>query len=124
MNQSPLRMEFSRGYFLDGSDPSVCHEPPFRPQTFDRILLDAPCSALGQRPSIRNDMSLRELHSYPRLQERLLSAAVRLLKPGGVMVYSTCTFIPEENEIQMEKLLNIHSNLKLESQVWSHKQQQ
>lgn len=72
--------------------------PPFRPVTFDRILLDAPCSALGNRPLLRNDMSPRMLASYPVVQRKLLRSAVELLRPGGVLVYSTCTVAAAENE--------------------------
>lgn len=72
--------------------------PPFAPNTFDRILLDAPCSALGNRPQLRNDMSPKMLASYPVVQKKLFRAAVGLLKPGGVLVYSTCTIAVTENE--------------------------
>lgn len=73
-------------------------EPPFAPNTFDRILLDAPCSALGNRPQLRNDISPKMLASYPVVQKKLFRAAVGLLKPGGVLVYSTCTVNSAENE--------------------------
>ena len=45
--------------------------PPYPPETFDRILLDGPCSALGQRPALKNNMSLRSLKSYPVLQRKI-----------------------------------------------------
>lgn len=73
-------------------------QPPFRPGTFDRVLLDAPCSALGNRPQLRNDMSPKMLASYPVVQKKLFRAAVGLLKSGGVLVYSTCTVAAAENE--------------------------
>jgi 16S rRNA C967 or C1407 C5-methylase (RsmB/RsmF family) len=55
-----------------------CAGPPFPPATFDRVLLDAPCSALGQRPQFTNRMRLKELRSFPRLQKKLFLAAARL----------------------------------------------
>ena len=73
----------------------------FLPEYFDRILLDAPCSAEG---TIRKSHSALDLWSessierLSRTQIGLLIATFRALKPGGVMVYSTCTFAPEENE--------------------------
>lgn len=73
-------------------------KPPFAANTFDRILLDAPCSALGNRPQLRNDMSPKMLDSYPVVQKKLFRAAVGLLKSGGVLVYSTCTVAEAENE--------------------------
>ncbi len=61
--------------------------PPFPPGTFDRVLLDAPCSALGQRPQFVVRTGRKELGSFPRLQRKLLRAAVSLLRPGGTLVY-------------------------------------
>ncbi|XP_029444597.1 putative methyltransferase NSUN6 isoform X3 [Rhinatrema bivittatum] len=72
---------------IDGSKEG----PPFLPESFDRILLDAPCSGMGQRPSMCCAWTLKEVTSYPPLQRKLFSVAVKLLKPGGVLVYSTCT---------------------------------
>ncbi len=88
--------------------------PPFPPETFDRILLDAPCSALGQRPQLLNRMSAKELASFPRLQRRLFSAAAALLKPGGTLVYSTCTVTLEENEMLAAWAGREHEELLLE----------
>jgi 16S rRNA (cytosine967-C5)-methyltransferase len=67
---------------------------------FDRILLDAPCSALGvirRHPDIRLRKSPAEIDKLPALQSRLLGAAWRLLAPGGRLVYATCTVTPSEN---------------------------
>lgn len=47
--------------------------PPYPPNTFSRILLDAPCSGLGQRPSLKSHMTLAEVSSYPPLQRQLFS---------------------------------------------------
>ena len=75
-------------------------QPPFPPERFDKILLDAPCSGLGQRPQFLNNIRIKELASFPRLQKKIFSTVVRLLKTGGSLVYSTCTFsIPENEEI-------------------------
>jgi len=72
------------------------------PDTFDRILLDAPCSAEG-RFDIREPASYKywkpaKIKEMARKQKNLLISALRALRPGGVLVYSTCTFAPEENE--------------------------
>jgi 16S rRNA (cytosine967-C5)-methyltransferase len=68
----------------------------------DRVLVDAPCSALGvlrRRPDVRWNKNLRDvLTSFPAVQGELLRAGALCLKPGGVLVYSTCTTEPEENE--------------------------
>ena len=71
--------------------------PPFPEESFDRVLVDAPCSGLGQRPQFYNKMSSKELRSFPRIQRKLVSSAVRLLRPGGVLLYSTCTNNVEED---------------------------
>jgi 16S rRNA (cytosine967-C5)-methyltransferase len=67
---------------------------------FDRILLDAPCSALGvirRHPDIRLRRSPEELAKMPAVQMRLLTAAFRMLAPGGRLVYATCTLTRREN---------------------------
>jgi 16S rRNA C967 or C1407 C5-methylase (RsmB/RsmF family) len=70
----------------------------FHPESFDRVLLDPPCSALGLRPRLLHTTTLAELEAHVSLQRNLLWAAVWLLKPGGVLVFSTCTHNPLENE--------------------------
>ncbi|CAB3367542.1 Hypothetical predicted protein [Cloeon dipterum] len=72
--------------------------PPFNQNSFDKILLDAPCSALGQRPQLLNKISVKQIKSNPSLQKRIFKAAVKLLKPKGTLVYCTCSTTLEENE--------------------------
>lgn len=91
--------------------------PPYPCGTFDRILLDAPCSALGQRPQFFVRMTLKELQSYPRLQRKLFTTAVGLLKEEGILVYSTCTITPQENEEQVAWALKSFPCLKLDKQT-------
>lgn len=67
--------------------------------SFDRVLLDPPCSSLGVRPRFLISATPAELASAADYQRRILDAAVRLLKPGGVLTYSTCTTNPTENEM-------------------------
>ena len=56
--------------------------PPWHPALFDRVLLDAPCSALGQRPQFYNPMKEKELNSFPKIQRKLFKIAAQHLKPG------------------------------------------
>jgi 16S rRNA C967 or C1407 C5-methylase (RsmB/RsmF family) len=69
---------------------------------FDKILLDAQCTGEGlvdfRDPSALEHWSLKRVEEYSYLQQRMLVSGFRLLKPGGVLVYSTCTFGPDENE--------------------------
>jgi 16S rRNA (cytosine967-C5)-methyltransferase len=67
---------------------------------FDRILLDAPCSALGiirRHPDIRLRKSPSDIDKLPALQRKLLNSAWTMLKPGGRLVYATCTLTRSEN---------------------------
>ncbi len=85
------------------------------PAQFDRVLLDAPCSAEGrfqaQEPASHRYWSLRKIHEMARKQRRLLAAALTALRPGGVLVYSTCTFAPEENEAILHDALERSAGL-------------
>lgn len=79
--------------------------------SFDRILLDAPCSGLGvirRKPDIKWRKTEKELAELPDLQYELLVEAAGLVKPGGVLVYSTCTLNHEENERVIERFLSEH----------------
>jgi hypothetical protein len=65
-------------------------------ESFDAVLLDAPCSALGLRPRLLLDWKLPQLQALAAYQRALLHAAVHMLKPGGSLVYCTCTINPGE----------------------------
>lgn len=73
-----------------------------RPEYFDRVLLDAPCSSEGRFHSTKPESyaywSLRKIKEMAHKQKRLLYSAIQCLRPGGTLVYSTCSFSPEENE--------------------------
>jgi len=76
---------------------------------FDRVLLDAPCSNVGMIRKNYKYLKLwrqKEVESLSRLQKELILAGYRALKPGGVLVYSTCTLDPEENEEVIDYLLS------------------
>jgi 16S rRNA (cytosine967-C5)-methyltransferase len=74
--------------------------PPFAPSSFDRVLLDAPCSGLGalrRRPDARWRIELTDLDELVDLQRRLLGAVTSLVRPGGTLVYSVCTLTAAES---------------------------
>jgi 16S rRNA (cytosine1407-C5)-methyltransferase len=72
------------------------------PERFDRVLVDAPCTAEGRfrvtEPASYKYWKLAKIKEMARKQKNLILSGLRALKPGGVLVYSTCTFAPEENE--------------------------
>ncbi len=79
---------------------------------FDRILLDAPCSNTGQlrdNPKALETWSMRKVAECAKLQKRLIGRAAELLKAGGVLVYSTCTDSPEENEEVVDHAVEEHN---------------
>jgi len=87
---------------------------------FDRILLDAPCSGLGvirRKPDIKWRKSAEEIRQLPELQHRLLEKAAALLKPGGALVYSTCTVETAENEAVVKRFLEEHPEFAPDHQV-------
>ena len=77
----------------------------------DRVLVDAPCSGLGvlrRKPDARWRKTQQEIAALPDLQLAILESAARAVKPGGVLVYSTCTFAPAEDEGQIAAFLAKH----------------
>lgn len=75
---------------------------------FDKILVDAPCSGLGimqKKIEVNQWWNLDRVNKLHELQVKLLVAAIKMLKVGGKIVYSTCTLTPEENELVIDKLL-------------------
>ncbi len=68
----------------------------------DKVLLDPPCSALGVRPKLYEERSIRDILALSAYQRSFLRAAVKILKKKGILVYSTCTLSPEENELNVK----------------------
>ena len=80
------------------------------PEIFDRVLVDAPCTAEGRfltsEPASYRYWNLSKISEASKLQKKLIISGLKALKPGGVLVYSTCTLAPEENEEVIEHALN------------------
>ena len=91
----------------------------FRPEweaSFDTVLVDAPCSGLGiirKKPDTRYKKA-DDLFTLPVVQAAILDNAARYVRPGGTLVYSTCTILPEENEQVTEAFLAEHADFGLE----------
>lgn len=89
---------------------------PLKSGTVDAVVLDVPCSALGilrRHPEIKGRLKESDLATFPPRQAAMLAEAGRLVKPGGRLLYITCTTEPEENEGQIEQFLAKHSEFHL-----------
>ncbi len=91
--------------------------------SFDRILIDAPCSGLGtlaRHPDARWKMNQDNIQKLVSVQSQLLKSLAPLLKSGGTLVYSTCTIHPDENFNQIKKFLQLQAEflLKYDKQIW------
>lgn len=105
------------------SNALVLNEHPSRlesrfPQFFDRILVDAPCSGEGmfrKEDAAVTDWSEETVAMCAGRQSEILASAAAMLKPGGRLVYSTCTFSPEENEGVISRFLHTHPDFSVEA---------
>ncbi len=82
---------------------------------FDRILLDAPCSATGvirRHPDIKLLRKMTDIASLTQLQKNILNAVWPLLKPGGMLLYATCSVLKQENEGQIQDFMSTHPDAK------------
>lgn len=92
-------------------------ETKYKKETFDRILVDAPCSGLGvirRKPDIKYQKKEQDIHHLSTIQSTILSSVAPLLKKGGTLVYSTCTMDKEENEEVVKKFLVDHTDYELD----------
>ncbi len=88
------------------------------PAPFDAILLDAPCTATGtirRHPDVAHTKRARDVGAAAEAQARLLAAAARMLKPGGRLIFATCSLQPEEGEAHLARA----AALSLEHRPWS-----
>jgi 16S rRNA (cytosine967-C5)-methyltransferase len=92
--------------------------------TADRLLLDVPCSGLGvlrRNPDAKWKLQPEYIHQLITEQQNILQRYSRMVKPGGQMVYATCSILPSENQHQVEKFLQEHHNsfaLEEEKTLW------
>jgi 16S rRNA C967 or C1407 C5-methylase (RsmB/RsmF family)/NOL1/NOP2/fmu family ribosome biogenesis protein len=107
---APLKYNLARTgsdrYAISSLDPDRLAEKVGG--VFDVVLVDAPCSGQALVARGKQDaaaMTTKQVQHSAARQNRILDAAVRLLKPGGRLVYSTCTFAADENEAQMQRLI-------------------
>ncbi|MHA2427465.1 MAG: PUA domain-containing protein [Candidatus Hermodarchaeia archaeon] len=82
----------------------------------DRVLVDPPCTALGVRPKLFDETTLARIQSTASYQRMILDSAISVLRPQGILVYSTCTLTIEENELNIQHLID-NNGFTLESQT-------
>lgn len=98
--------------------PVVCDMMDFTGEPFDRVLLDPPCSGwgtAGKRCDLRWSKSSQDIDNLVKIQTAMIDRASRLVRPGGVLVYSTCTIIRRENDQIVEEFLLRNNQFELES---------
>lgn len=86
----------------------------------DRLLLDVPCSGLGvlrRNPDSKWKLSKEKIQELQTLQNEILTGYSRMLKPGGVMVYSTCSIAQSENQAAIQRFLEAQSGFELEKEL-------
>jgi len=113
-NAARLRVKSIRTLQADLSKPLK----EFLSRPFDRILVDAPCSGFGtlrSHPEIKWNRDEADIKRLSELQTKILAHTASYLKPGGVLVYSTCTLIDDENEKVVEDFLQGRKDFALES---------
>ena len=82
----------------------------------DKILLDVPCTGEGlirQDPTRKKSKKLRDIEKMSKIQKLLLRAGLKVLKPGGKLLYSTCSIAPEENELVLNDVLQDESDFSI-----------
>jgi 16S rRNA (cytosine967-C5)-methyltransferase len=107
----------SRGRGLLGVAAADGTRPPWPPGTFDRALVDAPCSGLGalrRRPEARWRKAAADLDTLVPLQRALLSSALDAVRPGGVVVYATCSPVRAETAGVVSAVLDARADVALE----------
>lgn len=88
----------------------------FADESFDKILVDAPCSGIGllrRKPEIRYDKTLADSESLHKIQVAILNAVAPKVKKGGIIIYSTCTILQQENEQTVQAFLDQHPEFRL-----------
>jgi len=107
---------------INNVEASVCWahelEKQHEPASFDYILVDAPCSGLGilrRHPEAKLTKKPADLDAIIQIQQEILGSSAKFLKPGGRLIYSTCTINRKENQRQIEEFLLAHEDFELEA---------
>jgi 16S rRNA (cytosine967-C5)-methyltransferase len=110
--QSAERLGVNILEYIEGDAAEISLPPA------DKVLVDAPCSGLGvlsKKPDIKWKREPEDIIRLAEIQKNILDNAASLVRPGGVLVYSTCTIEPEENGLQAQQFLSRHPEFVIES---------
>ncbi|MEM4768851.1 MAG: SAM-dependent methyltransferase, partial [Saccharolobus sp.] len=90
----------------------------FNIKDVDKVIIDPPCSALGIRPKLYDKKTKQDILNFHNYQKQFLNSAYKILKKGGILIYSTCTVTTWENEkviddprFSVEYVLRFHPNV-------------
>ena len=115
VEREPVRIERLRGnlrHWHLSAETVLADATEWHPaQQFDAVLLDAPCSATGtirRHPDVLRTRRPRDVQSLTQAQDRLLTAAARMLRPGGRLIYSVCSLQPEEAALRIATVPGLH----------------
>ena len=98
--------------------PVACDATEFKGGPFDRVLLDPPCSGwgtAGKNSDLRWSKTVQDIANLVKIQSKMIDRAARLVKPGGIMVYSTCTIMRDENDQIIEEFLLRNPKFEIDS---------
>jgi 16S rRNA (cytosine967-C5)-methyltransferase len=87
-------------------------------ESMDAVLIDAPCTGTGvmdNKPDLKYRLTPEQVTELAEIQHKLLDVNARYVKPGGVLVYSTCSILPQENEQQVKRFLEEHPEFTMDS---------
>ncbi|SYZ74499.1 putative Ribosomal RNA small subunit methyltransferase B [Candidatus Zixiibacteriota bacterium] len=113
-----IMMENSRRMGIKIINPVAADVLEFNAEPFDRVLLDAPCSGwgnAGKHSDLRWTKELKDVERLFKVQSMMIDKAAKLVKPGGILIYSTCTIIRHENDQVVEEFLARRKDFALES---------
>ncbi len=114
INETLARLELSDQALLATADASDAATWPKENDLFDKILIDAPCSGTGvirRHPDIRHHRRDTDIDVLTELQARILDTCWSKLKPGGKLLYATCSVLRAENENQAQAFITRHTNV-------------
>jgi 16S rRNA C967 or C1407 C5-methylase (RsmB/RsmF family) len=123
LDNNQRRLDHAKKRLRDFDIEFICADgtkAPLEPESFDWILVDAPCSGSGvirRNPDLIHRLTKADLSYYQNLQQALLKSAIKLLKPQAKLIYATCSLFQSENQQQIDKLKQEDDFIKQESSL-------